>query len=434
MTSKRFLFAMWEGGGTGPPLLSLVSALVARGHDVRVIGDPVLADEARAAGAEFVPWTTAPHRVDRDPASDLIRDWEVSPLKAFGRMRDELIAGPADRFAADVRTELARHPADAVVSDLFLLGAQIAAEAEGVPCAGVAANVLAFPGWGVPPMGPGFAPARGPLGRARDAVMGTAFRRLWNGGLAQLNAARRANGLAETDDVLGSVSRPEKVLVLTSRAFEYPQFSPPANVQLAGPRLADPLWAQSWAPPAGDAPLVLVGMSSTFQDQGDALQRVTTALGTLPVRGLVTTGPTIEPATISAPANVSVVRSAPHAEVLRHAAALVTHAGHGTIIKGLAAGVPVVALPMGRDQDENAARLVAAGAGLRLKQKAPAEKIATAVRRVLDDPSYRKAAGRIAAVIADEIAEDRAVGELEALAGAATPRPAALAGTGSTAR
>ena len=418
MTSKRFLFTMWEGGGTGPPALSVVSALIARGHEVRVIGDPVLEAEVRATGAGFSPWTTAPHRTDRDPSSDLVRDWEArSPIGLFARVRDELIAGPAARFAADVRAELEQRPADFVVVDLMLIGAQIGAESMGVPTAVLAANVLAFPGWGVPPMGPGVAPARGPLGRMRDAAMGLASRRLWNSGLEPINAARRAHGLEELDDVLSSVAR-VPVLVMTSRAFEYPQFSPPETVRIVGPRLADPLWAEPWEPPAGDAPLVLAGLSSTFQDQAGVLGRIASALGTLPVRGVVTTGPAIDPASIAAPANVSVVRSAPHTEVLRHASALVTHAGHGTIIKGLAAGVPVVALPMGRDQDENAARLVHAGAGLRLRAKASPEKIAAAVRRVLDEPSYAEGARRVAHVIAQETARDQVADELEALAGA----------------
>ena len=426
MTSKRFLFAMWEGGGTVPPELSIASALLARGHEVRVIGDPVLADEVQASGAQFVPWTTAPHRLTRDPAGDLVKDWEArSPVDAFRRIRDGLVAGPADRFAADLRAELDREPADAVAASFALLGAQIGAEAAGIPYAVLSANVLALPGWGIPPMGPGLTPARGPLGRARDAVITAMSRRLWNQGLPALNAARRSNGLAEIDDLLGYLGSAPSVLILTSRAFEYPQFSPPANVKVVGPRLDDPLWAeQPWEPPAGDGPLVLTGLSSTFQDQAGVLGRIAEALGTLPVRGLVTSGPAVDPASIAAPANVTVVRSAPHREVLRHASALVTHAGHGTVIKGLAAGVPVVALPMGRDQDENAARVVAAGAGVRLRPKASPEAIAAAIRRVLDEPSHAEAARRIGAVIAQETAHDAAGDELEALAGARNGAPA----------
>ncbi len=174
---------------------------------------------------------------------------------------------------------------------------------------------------------------------------------------------------------------------------------------------------EEWTPPAGDQPLVLVGMSSTYQDHVGMLQRVAAGLGRLPVRGLVTTGPTVAPDDIDAPPNVTVVRSAPHAEVLQHARAVVTHAGHGTAIKALAHGVPVVAMPIGRDQPDIAARIVASGAGLRLRPKASPAKIATAVRRVLDEPSFAAAAERMAKSIRADMAEDRAVAELEALVG-----------------
>jgi UDP:flavonoid glycosyltransferase YjiC (YdhE family) len=53
--SKRFLFAMWDGGGNIPPALGLVRRLVERGHQVRVIGDPTLAVEVVAAGADLTP-------------------------------------------------------------------------------------------------------------------------------------------------------------------------------------------------------------------------------------------------------------------------------------------------------------------------------------------------------------------------------------------
>jgi UDP:flavonoid glycosyltransferase YjiC (YdhE family) len=110
------------------------------------------------------------------------------------------------------------------------------------------------------------------------------------------------------------------------------------------------------------------------------------------------------------------VERAPHSEVLRHASAVVTHAGHGTVIKALAAGVPVVALPLGRDQLDNAARVAHHGVGLRLKPQTRPEAIAKAVRRVLEEPSFSAAAERMAAAIAAETADDQAAAELEALA------------------
>ena len=411
-----------------PADTSVIRAMVERGHDVRVLADRVLAPDIEATGAEHVPWNRAPQRPNLDPLSMVVNDYDAkTPFQAFALIRDGVIVGPADRFAADVRDELRRRPADVVVGNFFVFGAQIAAEAEGVPFAFLVSNLLSFKGSGTPPLGPGLKPARGPLGRARDAGLNRLMARLFDKGLDRLNEVRSANGVAPVASVLESFERADRLLLMTSRAFEYETFSPPPNVRLVGPRLDDPAWAGEWTPPAGDDPLVLVGMSSTFMDHADALQRATTALGDLPVRGLVTTGPAVPVDAIDAPANVTVVERAPHSQVLRHASAVVTHAGHGTVIKSLAAGVPVVAIPLGRDQLDNAARVAHHGAGLRLKPKASSDAIARAVRRVLDEPSYRANAERLAAAIASETSQDLAAEELEELAKhSRSPAPTAV--------
>ena len=416
-TPKRYLFAIIDGGGTVPADTSVIRAMVERGHDVRVLADRVLAPDIARTGAEHVVWDRAPQRPNLDPQSVIMKDWDAkTPFEAFGRVRDGAMIGPAALFAADVRSELQRRPADVVVGNFFVFGAQIAAEAEGVPFAFLVSNLLSFRGSGTPPLGPGLKPARGPLGRARDAVLNRVMARLFDKGLDQLNEVRRANGLEPIGSVLENFERADRLLLMTSSAFEYESFTPPPNVRLVGPRLDDPAWAGDWTPPMGDDPLVLVGMSSTFMDHADALQRAATALGGLPVRGLVTTGPSLPVDTIDAPANVTVVERAPHSEILRHAKVVVTHAGHGTVIKALAAGVPVVAIPLGRDQLDNAARVVHHGAGLRLKPTAKPDAIAKAVRRLLEEPSFSAAAERMAAAIAAETAEDLAAEELEALA------------------
>jgi MGT family glycosyltransferase len=431
-TPKRYLFAIIDGGGTVPADTSVIRALVGRGHDVRVLADRVLAPDIESTGAEHVVWDRAPQRPNLDPQSVIMKDWDAkTPFQAFARVRDGAMVGPAALFAADVRSELQRRPADVVVGNFFVFGAQIAAEAEGVPFAFLVSNLLSFPGSNTPPLGPGLKPARGPLGRTRDAALNRVMARLFDKGLDQLNEVRRANGLEPIGSVLENFERADRLLLMTSRAFEYESFTPPPNVRLVGPRLDDPAWAGDWTPPAGDDPLVLVGMSSTFMDHADTLQRVTTALGQLPVRGLVTTGPSVPVEAIDAPPNVTVVERAPHSEILRHAKVVVTHAGHGTVIKALAAGVPVVAMPLGRDQLDNAARVVHHGAGLRLKPKAGPEAIARAVRRVLDEPTFAGGARRLADAIAAETAEDRAVAELEALAeqtlgAGSAPVPSAL--------
>ena len=146
---------------------------------------------------------------------------------------------------------------------------------------------------------------------------------------------------------------------MTSPTFDFTVPQLPDNVCYVGPQLDDPDWATQlpWQR-RGTEPLVLVATSSIYQHQADLLRRTAQALGRLPVRGVVTTGRAVDPDEIPAPSNVEVLRAAPHRRVLAEASVVVTHAGHGTVVKTLAAGVPLVCMPMGRDQKDNTVRVL----------------------------------------------------------------------------
>ena len=362
-------------------------------------------------------WTRAPHRTTRSPEGDFIRDWGADPAEEFARIRDRLAVGPAAAFAADVREELERHRPAAVLTELLLFGPLVAAEAASVPSIILNPTINVVPAPGVPPFGAGLMPASTEAERREHDELSATVMAGWDEALPALNAARAEQGLAPLEHVLDQGRSAARVLVLTSRAFDFTGPLPPV-VKHVGPRLDDPLWAQEWTPPVGAGPLVLVALSAGFQDQQELLRRIVEALGALPVRAIVTTGYGIDPATVHAPKNVEVVSAAPHREVLREAQLVVTHCGHGTTLKALAAGVPIVGLPMGRDQLDVAARVVHAGAGVRLDQSAAPTEIAAAAGKVLGDGSYRAAAERIARVIAEETASDLAVAEIETVVAA----------------
>jgi MGT family glycosyltransferase len=414
------LLAVWEGGGTIPPEMSIAARLVARGHHVRVLGDPTVAQAATAAGAEHVAWTTAPRRTSMDPADDLLKDWQIkSPLARFERALDVLYCGPAGRYAADVLAEVDRRRPDVALIDASLFGAMVAVEARGVPFSVLVPNIHVAPLPGVPPIGPGWQPARGPFGRARDSIFAAISNGMWNRAVKPLNVLRARLGLSAVSSPWELFDRADAVHVLTARAFEFPAARLPANLRYVGPQLADPVWAEPWTSPwpAGDTrPLVLVGLSSTYQAQTALLRRLVAVLSMLPVRALVTLGPSLSTSAVtSRSANVVVVASAPHEQILPHASLAITHGGHGTTLKALAAGVPLVCIPMGRDQPDTAARVTARGAGVRLPKTASERRLRRAIERVLGDPSIRAAARALAAAIAKESAGCDVIDEIERL-------------------
>lgn len=412
------LFTMWEGGGNVAPTLQVARRLLARGHRVRWLGDTSMAQEVTGAGAVFVPWVDAPNRPDRSRGSDFLRDYEggTGPDQ-FALLRDRLMTGPARRYATDVVRELARQPADLIVSSEMLLGTMVAAEVTQVPLALFGPNLSLFPLPGLPPLGPGLRPPRTATEHAEHAALRAAFGALMNAGLPELNRARSQFGLAPLTDVAAQAAVARRYLLGTSRAFDFSLDSLPPHVRYVGPQLDDPSWTQPWQSPwpaADSRPLVLVAFSTTDQDHGVLIERIIAALTPLPVRAVVTLGPALERLHLRHTAeNIHLCASAPHSTLLRNAAAVVTHAGHGTVMRALAAGVPLLCLPMGRDQNDNAVRVVERDAGLSLAPSAATADIRDALTRVLGEPKYRRAAARLGAAIKADAAASPVVAELE---------------------
>ncbi|MGH7803062.1 MAG: glycosyltransferase, partial [Candidatus Binatia bacterium] len=130
----------------------------------------------------------------------------------------------------------------------------------------------------------------------------------------------------------------------------------------------------------------------------------------------VTLGPALAADGWPVPANVHVCESAPHRPLMSQAAAVVTHCGHGTVVRALAAGAPLLCMPMGRDQNDNAARVSARGAGITLPPTATSAEIRAALERLLVGPEFREAAKRLGEAVAGDAARSTAVAELEDLA------------------
>ena len=382
----RYLFITLDGGGNLYPELALAGRLAERGHDIRFLGSRSQRAIVGRAGFAFAAWHSAPDFDASAAEAAPVKDWSDDPETVFAGLCDQIWFGPAGRFARDVAAELEQRPADVLAVDYFLYGALAAAERAGLPTA-----VLWHTTFG-----------------EFDAL---------NVGLPALNAARAGIGLPPLTTVFEQFRRMDRVLVLTDESFDF-AVAPaelPANVRHVGPQLPPGAGPARPHDEPGAPPLVLVSLSTTYQAQEDVLRRVIAALGTLPVRALVTTGPAVSVGG-DLPGNVEVSAWTPHADVLPDTALVITHAGMGTVMTAMAHGVPMLCLPMGRDQDGNAARVERLGLGRVLRADSGAADIAAAVRGALADPVLRRNAVHHADRIRADIAADRAVAELEALA------------------
>ena len=417
----KVVVTTWEGGGNVTPILIVVRKLVTAGHDVRVVSDACNRRESEAAGARFLGWSSAPSRADKSPDSDILRDWEAPPgPESLRVLVERIMCGPAEAYGADLLAELAREKADLVVASGMLLGVIAACESIGQRVAAFEANVSLAPLPGVPPIGPGLMPPRNDDERAQHAEIAAASAALFNdAGLDALNRARHAFGLAPLTDVFDQLEAADAVLLGTSPSFDFAPDTLPPNTRYVGPQLGAPAWAESWNTPwARDdrRPLVLVAFSTTFQDHVGVLQRIVDALGHHDVRVVVTLGPALARDAVRPAANTHIVASAPHGTLMSEAALVVTHGGHGTVINALAHGAPLMVLPHGRDQNDNAVRVTARGAGVRVDPPYARDAIDRALGTLLSDPGYRTNARALGARIARDAASSTVVADLEALA------------------
>jgi MGT family glycosyltransferase len=416
----RYLFITWDGGGNLHAVLPLAERLVGRGHEIVFLGHRSQEAAIKTAGCGFAGYERAPGTAPSSSDRATINDWAArSRLHQAAIYRDNLLFGPASAIAADVLAAVDRFQPDAVAVDYMLLGAIAAAERSGLPAAAVWHCVYAPPHLEVPVQGSGRGLPRGALGRLQLRVERTLVNAWWDRSLPSLNSTRASLALPPLTGIGEQLDRLDRTLVASSAALDFASLSGtalPANLRYIGPQIGTPPAAcRDGAEEDGEQPLVLVSFSTTYQAQQALLERAIGALGTLPVRALVTTGPAVS-IEGPLPANVEVRSWASHSEVLPQASLVLTHGGHGTVMKSIAHGVPAVCIPMGRDQPCVAARIVHSGCGLRLPSKPSARRIADAVRQALGDRGMRANAERLGQVLREEIAADAGVAEMEALA------------------
>jgi MGT family glycosyltransferase len=412
--SLRFLLTSWGNPGNLNPLLTAARRLRQKGHHVRILGEPDHREETAKAGFGALSWRrpappTLPGSVGDDPT------WiELCVLV------EQIMFGSAIDYAADTMDALRSEPADAVLTNDFLIGPVIAAEAMGLPCALLSPHISVRPLDGVPIGTCGLIPDDTAEYKSAEQAARQRFIDLMGSQLPTLNRARAAYGLVPLSYIFDHYDRVDRILIGVSAAFDFPATRLPANLRYVGPLLDQPMWAQPWAAPWSGRPgrpRVLVSLSTSFQNQLAMLSRIVSVLGELDLDAVVTVGPAMAQETIEAPANVTVMHSAPHDAVMREVSLVITHGGHGTVTRSLTHGVPLLVLPMGRDQADNAARVVARGAGLAVADAATLAEIEHAVTRLLTEPHFQAAASRLGAAIAPELGSLALVEEMEAIAG-----------------
>ena len=341
------------------PIVPTLLELRDRGHDVHV---RTLASECAALDALGLHAAPIAAAIEDTPLADFEGTSMGEALaKAFGTFTER-----AGHEVPDLRGAIADTDPDALLIDITTVGAAALADAAGLPWAQSIPLLQSFtPGAGAPPV---FGLV--PYCLAPDP------------GLEVLNAPRRDVGLA-------SLTSPDEVwraplyLYYTAPPLEHPDLGFPPSFRFVGPGIWEPpAPTPSWLDELPD-PLIIVSVSSEFQNDHALIDTALLALSDEPVGVAVSTA-AHDPAAFAAPANARLERWLPHDALLRRAACVVCHGGMGITQKTLAAGVPLCVVPFGRDQFEVGARVAALGAGTCLTPDAlSAEALRAAVEEAI---------------------------------------------------
>lgn len=352
----RILFTFIGGTGHFQPLVPLARAAAASGHDVAVAGNGAMVQTIEDAGFKAFPTS------ERRPPQPRV----MPPLQPVDLAEDDAVlrdgfAGNGARRHASVLPDIIREwQPDVLVRDEVDYGAAMIAELLGIP----SAVVLVL--------------AAGSFAR-KDLIA------------APLHELRTRLGLPP-DPTLSVLDR-DLVLSPFPPSFRAPAFPLPDTAFS---------YRSTNATPTGDGDTIYVtlGTNDTYPD---LFERIITGLRDLPNDLVVTVGRHLDPARFGPqPDHVRIERFIPQADVLPHCRLVVSHAGSGSLLGALTYGLPSILLPMGADQPHNAWRCVELGTGQELDpMTATPQQIHAAATTLLTDPTYRHAAQKLRAELAD---------------------------------
>jgi rhamnosyltransferase subunit B len=396
----RWLLTSWGSHGDLHPFLALGRGLIARGHEVSLVGHPDWGTETEAAGLRFVS-TGEPSREDfiRDHPEVMSMKW--GGLVSLHTLVNRAIAPGFDHTMTALLAEAPAH--DVIVAHHFTFPAPVVAELTGLPWAtvslapGVVPSVYSLPGAN--------------FGHARRGFLGRVWNQfIWSGGKIisramvdpVVNRLHVKHGLPPVRDAIFEAHSPTLYLQLYSEYFapRPPDWS--TEKRIAGFCYYDPPGA-TLAPEVekflarGEPPILFTLGSIAVQKPGAFYSSAVEALETLGLRGILLIGPEKNrPAHL--PDSILAISYAPYGPLMPRVRAVAHQCGIGTLSHTLRAGVPSVACPFAFDQPNNARRLEALGvAEVVLPHQHDAQHIGQALKRLLagDAPTHAQRLGNL---------------------------------------
>lgn len=407
ISPQRILFVTEPGMGHVHPLLPVMHTLQARGHAVALATSRLYQERIEREGLPFYP--LGPHYSEErlEEFFPPIRYLRIHYLRvSYDFVRIFMASIPARIPELQQITQVFQP--SVVVAGPLTFAAQLFCEQQALPWA-VLSPMTHF-------MSPSLhAP---PAGFPRVETMPVTLRLPYRFGLKgalraatmlmapwrfALNRYRRQLGLPSHADPLSpQVVAPYLLIHTCSREYDYNRSDLPSQVHYIGPSVWDrpidwqtPGWLAEVPP---NKPLVYVSLGTVFNTRLSVFRKIIRALGQLDVFGLVATGPGCPPDLFSAvPSNVRIESYIPQtalqAEPKTRPALIISHGGVNTVLTALSDGIPLLCIPLGADQPDNAQRCVDVGAGLRLDRRLlTTARLKRAIHTLLSQDSFTRRA------------------------------------------
>jgi UDP:flavonoid glycosyltransferase YjiC (YdhE family) len=366
----RILFTTTPGRGHWQPMLPLVNALTSAGHRVRFATAREACVPLSERGLDAVPAGAHDLQMPEFPPEVLALPPHERPEHLFALMFGTRRAAP---MLPDLLSIIDDWQPDLLVSDQAELAGPIAAAKAGVPNAT------------------------------------HSFGRL----LPEARVARGAEAVAELWRSQGLEPRPYAGTYDHLYLDIYPPSLQTADVRHVGERQL----VRSVPPIERDEdadPVVYITFGTIFNKDMALFAKAVEAARELPVSVVVTLGPGNDADALGdQPPNVTVAEYIPQEELLPACAAVIAHGGSGTFLGTLAAGVPLVVVPLMADQYLNADAGVEGGVAVTVApQDASVDALREALTHVLDDSEMRSRAGAVAEELAAMPAAEQVAEEL----------------------
>jgi zeaxanthin glucosyltransferase len=373
-------------------LQPLAAALVARGHRVTFIHRPDAAPFIGDARIGFHAVGAATHPPGSLDAAMRRAADPGGPLRLRRVIHD--LAGNTDMLCRELPDAIRTLGVDAIIADQMEAAGGLVAEGLGLPFVSVACAlpVNREPGIPLPVMPFAWEDSE----RARRIVEGSTRVYDWmmtpHRRVIEAHAQRFGLGYR---GALHDCLSPLAQISQTVEEFDFPRRALPAHFHHVGPLRPvagvsgpDP-YAHAMPDPAPGRPFIFASLGTMQGGRFGLFRRIAKACRRLDAQLLVAHCGGLDASQEDALRRAGatwVCAFAPQQAVLERADAVVSHAGLNTVLDAIAAGTPMLGLPIAFDHPGGAARMVHIGAGLRASYRfATVGTIEKLLRRLLAD-------------------------------------------------